>query len=489
MESSQSPDHGVQARLLVACPHGGSGLLMRILAGSPVCMIMDERIPRRTTDLRDFLALCRPKKGSSHDNAFAIFKEEIIGHNYDGEDSLNILSILSSSGRVCPVVLVRDPIRVFDNWKSVELADARTMIDCYNTIFQLIHKTPPYDVLPLVYEKLLHDPRTEVARLCKWWTIPFSDAMLSFKKHLSLLIASTTNSEKIANSEKGYLDPITASSSTEADIPYRGLLSNTEKSHIEENLGRLYLRCWQDDIPRLRATLTEKTWFGFDLDDTLHEFRLSSGKATDKVLEDISERYGTPILALKEEYGRVLKEKTANAFSDGKTSFDYRRERFTSALTRLSLPVDQQFMNELLESYETVLMASLELKCGALDLLSTLKKMDKKIVVITEGPQDAQERTVKGLGIGGYIDFLATTNHFLVSKTSGIFPKVMEHLGISSGDIAYIGDSEPRDMEPAMAEGIFSIHIAEKEDISLNTSPPRINTLKKLQYILSDDGP
>ena len=44
-------------------------------------------------------------------------------------------------------------------------------------------------------------------------------------------------------------------------------------------------------------------------------------------------------------------------------------------------------------------------------------------------------------------------------------------------------------MKPATAEGIFSIHLAETEHVSLNTDPPRINTLRKLQYILSIDGP
>ena len=49
-------------------------------------------------------------------------------------------------------------------------------------------------------------------------------------------------------------------------------------------------------------------------------------------------------------------------------------------------------------------MSSLELKCGALDLLSMIKDMGNKMVVITEGPQDAQEGTVQGLGIEGCID-------------------------------------------------------------------------------------
>jgi len=76
-----------------------------------------------------------------------------------------------------------------------------------------------------------------------------------------------------------------ASSSAEMDMLYYALLSNTEKDNIDEHLGRVYIHHWQDDVLRLRAILAEKTWIAFDLDDTLHEFRRSSGAATTKVLE------------------------------------------------------------------------------------------------------------------------------------------------------------------------------------------------------------
>ncbi|KAL8282645.1 hypothetical protein RB597_010059 [Gaeumannomyces tritici] len=236
---------------------------------------------------------------------------------------------------------------------------------------------------------------------------------------------------------------------------------------------------------RLRAILLEKTWVGFDLDDTLHEFRRASSAATATVFSKITERHGVPAPALKEEYSKILRKGTANAFSDGKTSFDYRKERFSSLLEHFSLPHDTEFMDGLLTSYEATLVASLELKCGALSLLSTIKNLGKKIVVITEGPQDAQERTVEALGIAGYVDFLATTNRFGVSKVDGLFGKVLQHLGVGSGDIAYIGDSDERDMKPAMVDGIFSVHLAEAKNVSLISSPPRINTLKTLQMMLS----
>ena len=271
------------------------------------------------------------------------------------------------------------------------------------------------------------------------------------------------------------------------DMPYHNVQSNVDEYNTEEHAGFLSARCRDDDILRLRAILTERTWIGFDLDDTLHEFRRSSGLATDSVLAEISRRYGIPILALKVEYSMILSVKTANAFSDGKTSFDYRRERFASVLTHFSLPQDEQFMYELLELYEANLMASLELKSGALDMLSLLKDMGKKIVVITKGPQDAQERAVRGLGIDRFIDFLVTTSHFRVAKIDGLFPRVLEHLCITPGEIVYTGNNEERDMKPALAEGIFSIHLAEMEHASFNTIPPKINTLRQLQYILSND--
>lgn len=314
--------------------------------------------------------------------------------------------------------------------------------------------------------------------------------MLDFKRPFGSDFYFSNDRERAIYCEEkrlGLFATVEAHYSVERDVPYHGLLSNTEKDTLEKHVGRLYVHCWQDDLVRIRALLAEKSWVGIDLDDTLHEFRKASGSATNRTLKEISQRYNTTLPALKDEYSRVLKAKTANAFSDGRTSFGYRKERFTTVLAHFSLSSDEQFLDQLLQLYETTLVSSLELKSGAVDLLSTIKKMGKKIVVITEGPQDAQMRTVQALGLNGYIDFLATTNHFRVTKTNGLFSRVLEHLNISPGDIAYVGDDELRDMKPAMAEGIFSIHLSETKHVSLNTLPPRINTLRKLQYILADE--
>jgi len=229
-------------------------------------------------------------------------------------------------------------------------------------------------------------------------------------------------------------------------------------------------------------------WIGFDLDDTLHQFRQASGAATNAVLSNISSRYGTSVEALRDEYSRILKSKTAAAFSDGRTSADYRTERFSALLGHFSIPPDQRFMAELLEMYESNLGKSLELKPGALQFLSTLKQMGKKIVIVTEGPQDAQERTVQALGIQPYIDFLASTNHFGVTKVEGLFPRVCEYLNITPGDMVYIGDSVERDIKPATAAGILCIHLDEARDTSVSDLPLRAKTLADLRPLFSCDG-
>ncbi|CAM1502424.1 Fc.00g044080.m01.CDS01 [Cosmosporella sp. VM-42] len=230
--------------------------------------------------------------------------------------------------------------------------------------------------------------------------------------------------------------------------------------------------------------LSTKTWFGFDLDDTLHEFCNASRAATTHCLTLIADKHPQVSLEdLQECYRQVLSHSTGNAFIDGKSSQVYRRARFMATLNQFSL--GWELIEQLLEEYEQVLVKNLKLKDGAVSLLQATKASGRKVIVITEGPQDAQERAVRDLGIADYIDFLATTNYFGVSKTSGLFPKVLDHLDIQSGEIAYVGDSTERDIVPARAVGIYAIHFDEQQSSQIIDNPPSVNSLTILRDLLS----
>ncbi|KAI9040111.1 P-loop containing nucleoside triphosphate hydrolase protein [Aspergillus affinis] len=235
-----------------------------------------------------------------------------------------------------------------------------------------------------------------------------------------------------------------------------------------------------------RERLATAPWVGFDLDNTLHEFRYASACACNTVFETISERHGISTTFLQDRYVVILQEMTSNAFSDGRSSYDYRRGRFVALLDSFKIGIDLEFVNELLTRYESSLEAALTLKDGAVSLLSDLKRRGKNIVVITEGPQDSQEWTIEKLGIAKYIDYLATTNRFKTTKTTGLFDRVLKHLGISPDDIVYIGDNMDRDIVPAVEEGILCIYLGGTQSGWIGDGHFRVSELAEIQKLLED---
>jgi HAD superfamily hydrolase (TIGR01549 family) len=384
---------------------------------------------------------------------FLINVEELGNDRWNAECGYDVFPNRRSYDLAKPVFLIRDPIHTFGGWKKAGWMDLDSFVECYLNLVRIMEFSDTLQPCIVLHERLVGNPSVELRRICQRWEMPFST--------------------------------VAECSGAVEDLPCDGLVSSEEKEYIENKIGRLYLDFWKAKVLDLRAILKEKEWFGFDLDDTLHEFRKASTAATDAALRLVAEKFVLPLADLKKTYSQVLAQKTSTAFVEGKSSHEYRKERFSAVLGRQSIQLDECFLEILLFAYEDALTAALELKCGAFDLLKRLKALGKKIVVITEGPEDAQQRTVKALGIAHMIDFLATTNSFGVSKTAGLFKNVLAHLNITPADIAYVGDNADRDMAPAIAEGIYSIHYAEQKHFSLDTSPVMVNTLRKLEYIIS----
>ncbi|KAI0402516.1 HAD-superfamily hydrolase, subfamily IA, variant 1 [Xylaria palmicola] len=259
---------------------------------------------------------------------------------------------------------------------------------------------------------------------------------------------------------------------------------------MEEDMGRPDPAHQQEHCQRLSKALAERQWIGFDLDDTLHEFRRAASAAAGRVLAALHEAYGVPLATLESHYAEVLRAGTRAGFAEGKSSSEYRRARFLAVADRLALPLagDGALVSRLLRLYEDALEAALAPKRGARDLLRTARRLGKRMAVVTEGPQGAQAWTLERLGLAPHVDFLATAGRFRVSKVDGLFARVLETLGIAPAEMAYVGDSEARDMVPAMAEGIFCVYFAEGAECDLAAHPPRVDTLTRLESILSSGG-
>ena len=219
---------------------------------------------------------------------------------------------------------------------------------------------------------------------------------------------------------------------------------------------------------RLQAILLSKEWFGFDLDDTLHEFRKASSQASRSVFKAIHSSDGISIDELQATYQEILRTATAHAFTDRRSSTDYRRERFTRLLevhgvndgTISDLNADSIQNGKiglLLNIYQSSLRSNFALKAGVLDLLHTLKHPGKKIIVITEGPADAQESTIRELGLRSYVNVLVTTNEVGRSKIDGLSEIVLQKYDIAAKDIVYFGDNKVRDVQAAQENEILAV--------------------------------
>lgn len=191
----------------------------------------------------------------------------------------------------------------------------------------------------------------------------------------------------------------------------------------------------------------------------------------------MTQKHYIPFEDLENRYRQVLSKKTADAFVDGRSWYEYREERFRALLASFYIVPPQLFIKELLLSYEVTLTSSLVLKPGALNLIVYLKGLGKKMLVMTRRPQNAQIRTLIAIGLLDEIDFLATSGLYGMSKTTGLFLKVIQEQKIEPQNITFVGDSIERDVKPARENGVFAIHFVEHEQSSLYAAPVKISSL------------
>lgn len=201
-------------------------------------------------------------------------------------------------------------------------------------------------------------------------------------------------------------------------------------------------------------------WIFFDLDDTLHSFRAAASHAATCTFNTITSQHPhLNITDLQFTYKNILSTTANPYFTDGKTSHEYRAARFTAQLAEYDVHVNLQKM---LDTYETSLLEALALKPYALSLLTALKAKGKHIAVVTEGPHDAQQRTINALNISPYIEHLATSNKSGISKSDGLFTKVAQELGVSKEEVLVVGDDWYRDVTSAAKEGFRVVWVDER---------------------------
>ena len=227
-------------------------------------------------------------------------------------------------------------------------------------------------------------------------------------------------------------------------------------------------------------------WFGFDLDDTLHHFRKASERAAVEVFIYLNEEFGCDMGALVRAYSSILKEAQKGGFAEGRSSRECREERFGELFDRFSI-VPYRHLDWVLDIFDQTLARNLELKEGAAETLRKLKLSGWPVMVVSEGPHDAQETTLQRLGIAPFVDVLITSSKEGMTKQNGLFQRVLDRTACSGGELVFIGDSVESDIVPAAALGINAVYVG--TEAVLPPGIPKISSLLELESMLPDRLP
>ena len=226
-------------------------------------------------------------------------------------------------------------------------------------------------------------------------------------------------------------------------------------------------------------------WIGFDLDETLHRFRRASGRAAEAVFVAVERESGVAVAELGTAYGEILAAARSRHFTEAKTSREYRAERFRALLGRFGIDPSGQ-LDRLLGIYDSTLGEALELKPGAGEALRAARGAGLAVMIVSEGPQDAQDTTVERLGIAAEVDLVVTSAGEGVAKTEGLFGRALERAGCGSDELLYVGESPDRDIAPAAALGIACVYVG--DDPLPGDSPAAKLDLAQLGELLDPHG-
>lgn len=198
---------------------------------------------------------------------------------------------------------------------------------------------------------------------------------------------------------------------------------------------------------------TRPAFIFFDLDDTLTQDQIATANGVDALFEhyfsdEIPQRHQLWDQALKAHYPHFLNGEISA------TELKRRRMRFiTNNVTLDDSDADQMFAY-FMEHY----IRNTCLYEDCITTLETLKAKGLHLGVISNGPDDMQQRKVDNAGIRDYFELILTAEKAGIGKPNPqIFHTALEQVNITPEQCWYIGDHLDKDAKAACAAGLQGI--------------------------------
>ena len=188
--------------------------------------------------------------------------------------------------------------------------------------------------------------------------------------------------------------------------------------------------------------------FYFDLDDTLINFGGVTEMAWEQAVEKMLEKYSEVIVSAEKLTQEILKVNTIywaddrNHKSGNKSIHDARKGILLEAFTNIGLYKSTEYITFLLDNYPTFKEAAVHILPNVHETLATLKKMNYKLALITNGASGRQREKLERFNLEQYFDFIWISDEQEFSKPDErVYKRVTECLEIDITEACMVGDN------------------------------------------------
>ncbi len=204
----------------------------------------------------------------------------------------------------------------------------------------------------------------------------------------------------------------------------------------------------------------------FDLDDTLVDDVQATASAAKALFrhyqpEQQAEAFAHWQRALKKYYPDFLQAKISAA--------EMRQARAREALQmpQLSDSEAEQAFEYFMQQY----IAATQLYAESLACLEQLRQQGWRLALVSNGPEDMQQRKVAAAGLNPYFEFVLTAEAAGAAKPkAAIFQQAAQRAQVALSQCCYIGDNLTNDAQGAAAAGMQSIWL-KRDEASVKVKP------------------
>ncbi len=214
----------------------------------------------------------------------------------------------------------------------------------------------------------------------------------------------------------------------------------------------------------------------FDLDDTLINFAATREIAYGRLAAYLDAR-GIDSAA----FGQVcptIDRRLFASFEQGKLSrHEYRLQRFSEPLSAIGVVPEGDLVRRLNELFMESVNDSPLLFDDVRSVLQSLRSLDVRTAILTNGPSDGQRRKLGATGLIDCVDHVAIGEEIGFSKPSPLaFHSVVERFSLITSDALMVGDSPELDYDAALDAGLKAL-LLDRDDRHQSSGRASIRSL------------